>query len=49
VLLEPHSSLTAFIQPDFNKEGYATSACYMYDISDPSTHYCTNTSVNWVR
>lgn len=48
-VLEPRSSLTSFIQPQFNKDGYAASASYIYDPSDESTYYHTNTPLIWMR
>lgn len=50
ITLNPHESLTAYIQPELNQDAYAAGGCYWYDIKDPSTHYCISTApAAWLR
>jgi hypothetical protein len=46
-------SLTAYIQGDFNADGYGTSACYSFGASSPQSgnpsSHCVNIQNTWLR
>jgi hypothetical protein len=43
-------SLTAYMIDSLDQDGYGASACYAYDVDDPSTYHCIYTSpIHWFR
>lgn len=48
-VLAPGESMTSYIQDVLNAEGYTGMACYSYDPTDPTTHYCTSMPITWLQ